>query len=331
MDMGYHRRGDIMNGHIEAGYQTFHPDKIFRHWSLTFAAYRSYDFSGNRIDENYIFTASGQFLNYWNALLYLSYDPEKYSHYLTRGGPLALYPSGIMRRLSFSTDNRKPLVFSLSGHYRTHPNGTYNYSIYATVRWKPSSNFSLSVGPGYSWRHSEGQWVTSVRDELKTETYGTRYILADIIQETLPVEIRVSWTFTPRLSLQAYLQPYIGVGDFFKYKELAAAKTFDFNYFGEGESTLSLENNIYTVDPDGEGPASPFSFHDRDFNLKSLRGTVVLRWEYRPGSTLYLVWTQNRADYSNPGDFSFGRDMEALFSAPGINIFLFKINYRFAF
>jgi hypothetical protein len=92
-----------------------------------------------------------------------------------------------------------------------------------------------------------------------------------------------------------------------------------------------LNDGIYTVDPDGQGPSPSFSFRNPDFNLKSLRGTVVLRWEYRPGSTIYFVWTQNRADYANPGDFNFGRDFGDLLGAKGDNIFLFKINYRFEF
>lgn len=331
MDLGYHSRGDAINGHIEAGYRNFLPGKTFRTWSLTLSTYRTYDFSGNRTDEYYNFTAAAQFLNYWNGSFYFSYDPPRYSHYLTRGGPMAYYPYGAIGRLRLSTDNRKKVVLSFSGHYRAHPYGAYNYSFSLGLRWKPSDNLSLSISPGYSWRHSVGQYIKQVVDPFKTETYGIRYILSDIIQETVPIEIRVNWTFSPQLSLQAYLQPYIGVGDFFLFKDLRSPRSFDFDYFEEGDSTIELNDGVYTVDPDGPGPSEPFSFRNPDFNLKSLRGTVVLRWEYRPGSTIYLVWTQNRADYSNPGDFNFGRDFDDLLGAKGDNIFLFKVNYRFEF
>jgi len=329
MDIGYHSRGDKINGHLEAGYQVFHPGRIFRSWTVSLASHLSYDFGGNRIDECYYFSASGSFLNYWKGLLILSYDPTRFNHYLTRGGPMALYPWGIMRRLIVSSDNRKPVVFTLSAHYRTHPYGAYNYSFNFGVRWKPSDNFSLSISPGYSWRHSVGQFVAAVDDKYKIETFGIRYVMSDIIQETLPMVVRINWTFSPKLSLQVYLQPFIGVGDFQKFKELVAPRTFDFFFYGEGDSIISLENNTYTVDPDGPGPSAPFSFRNPDFNLKSLRGTIVLRWEYRPGSAIYAVWTQNRADYSNPGDFQIGRDVHDLFSAAGDNVFLFKFNYRF--
>ncbi|MBD3413364.1 MAG: hypothetical protein GF421_02910 [Candidatus Aminicenantes bacterium] len=329
MDLGYHTRGDVIHGHVETGYQTFHPDPVFRSWKITLAACRGTDFGGNRINENYILTAFGRFLNYWSAVFTMSYDPTRYNHYLTRGGPIAEYPWGFTRRLSIHSDNRKQIIGSLSAHYRTHPYGAYNWSLYAGLKWKPRSNLSLSLNPGYMWRHSAGQWVTKIEDDLKVETYGVRYVMSDIIVETIPVEIRVNWTFTPRLSLQAYLQPYIGVGDYFNFKEWKRPRTFDFDVYGEGDSTLSLEKGRYTFDPDGPGPAEPFSLRNPDFNLKSMRGTVVLRWEYSPGSTFFAVWTQNRADYSYPGQLDFSRDIQALFRAPGDHIFLIKINHRF--
>ena len=198
-----------------------------------------------------------------------------------------------------------------------------------SVEIKPTGNFRLSAGPYYSWRRSVGQYIRQVVDPLKVETYGARYVMSDVIQETASLELRLDWTFTPRLSLQAYLQPFIGVGDFYRYKELRAARTFLFDVYGEGGSTITQDGQIYTVDPDGPGPAPSFSFRDPDFNLKSLRGTVVLRWEYRPGSTLFVVWTQDRADLAYPGDFDLERDVSLLFRAAGDNIFLFKFNYRF--
>ena len=330
-DIGFHNRGDTLNGHVEAGYRVLQPGRTFRNWTVTGSYYRNYDFGGNRVGEYIYLDGKGQFLNYWTAALHLDYEPPKYSHYLTRGGPMAFYPAGETVRGTLATDSRKALIVQLSGYYRYHPSGGYNWSLGGGVTWKPSPNFSLSVGPGYTWRFSQGQWVRSVTDPLKTSTYGVRYVLSDIIAKTLPIETRINWTFTPRLSLQAYIQPYLATGDFRAYKELRAARTFDFDFYGQdGGSTISNAGGIYTVDPDGPaGPAAPFSFADPDFNLKSLRGTVVLRWEYRPGSLLYFVWTQKRADYANPGDFELWRDLGDVFRAPGENIFMIKVSFRF--
>jgi hypothetical protein len=329
-DLGYHPRGDLINGHVEAGYRWLQPGRTFRNWSVTASYYRNYDFGGNRIGEYIYLDGKAQFLNYWTGTLHLDYEPPKFSHWLTRGGPMAYYPAGETIRGTLETDDRKTFIVRFSGYFRYHPSGGYNWSLGGGITWKPSANFSLSAAPGYTWRYSEGQWVRRVVDPLKTSTYGVRYVLADIHQKTLPIEVRINWTFTPRLSFQAYLQPYIGTGDFSAYKELHAARTFDFDYYGENGSTIDFADGIYTVDPDGpDGPAQSFTFPEQDFSLKSLRGTAVLRWEYRPGSILYFVWTQRRADYSDPGDFEFWRDFGDLLRAPGENIFMIKFSYRF--
>jgi hypothetical protein len=162
------------------------------------------------------------------------------------------------------------------------------------------------------------------------ETFGSRYVFGDYFQKMLSSNIRLDWTFTSRLSLQLYLQPLLAVGRYDHFKELARPKKYEYNLFGEDGSTISYSDSDeeYSVDPDGPGPAPVFSFENPDFNLKSLRGTIVLRWEYLPGSILYFVWTQNRADEANPGDFNFRRDMGDLFTAPGDNIFLIKISFR---
>jgi len=161
-----------------------------------------------------------------------------------------------------------------------------------------------------------------------TETFGTRYVFGNIDQKTLSGVIRLNWTFTPKLTLQLYLQPFLAVGHYDKFKELAQSKSFDYNIYGEGTSTISFTDDYYYVDPDGSGLSPEFSFYNPDFNYKSFRGTIVLRWEYLPGSILYFVWTQNRADFANPGEFNFSRDIGNLFTAPGDNVFLIKVSYR---
>jgi hypothetical protein len=161
-----------------------------------------------------------------------------------------------------------------------------------------------------------------------TETFGARYVFGRLKQKVLSAEIRLDWIFTPKLSLQAYLQPYLAVGVYDEFKELAQPKSVDYNIYGGNGSSIGYEGGVYTIDPDASGPAGSFAFYNPDFNFKSMRGTMVLRWEYHPGSVLYLVWTQNRTDFANPGDLQLGRDLGDLFTAPGDNIFLFKLSYR---
>ena len=247
---------------------------------------------------------------------------------MTRGGPLARKPGGVQLDLKLTTDTRRAIVLGWSSSLYERRWSGWNLRADLELRWKPRTNFSLSVGPGYAKEVSDIQYVTSVPDALMAATYGTRHVFGHIDQRVLSSEVRLSWIFDPRLSLQLYLQPFIAVGAYDRFKELLRPRSREYGTYGDGPSSITRQGGRYTVDPDGPGPAAVFSFADPDFNMKSLRGTLVLRWEYRPGSLIYLVWTQNRADYANPGDFRLNRDLGDLFRAPGDNIFLVKVSYR---
>ncbi len=327
-DLGFQWSGDIINANVLFGYAWFKPGKLFRQWMIATATFRNYDFGWNRIGEGYFLFADTQFLNYWGLDIMTGYFPSSLDRDLTRGGPLSISPAGWWTSLDISTDSRKPIVLFLNLKFSKTEAGDNSNEMSISLRWKPKSNLSISFRPGYKLRHSTSQWVEKVEDPFMKETYGSRYIFADLNSKTLSSEIRVNWTFNPKLTFQLYLQPFFAIGKYSKFKELAKPRTYDFNAFGKGVSTITFGDDLYTVDPDGYGEAPSFSFYNPDFNFKSLRGTAVLRWEYLPGSILYFVWTQTRADYAYPGDFSFRRDFNILFNTPADNIFLIKIVYR---
>jgi hypothetical protein len=152
-------------------------------------------------------------------------------------------------------------------------------------------------------------------------------------QKTISANIRLNWTFSPELSLQVFMQPLISSGAYRDLKQLSQPRTFDFGYFGRNGSTIISQTDAtgavsgYEVDADGAGPSQPYSFSNPDFNFKSLRGNAVLRWEYRPGSALYLVWTQSRSDNENLGDFQLDHSFSRLWTAHPDNIFMVKFTY----
>ncbi len=327
-DLGFQWGGDIINAHILFGYAWFKPGKIFRNWSIGVATFRNYDFGGNKFGEGYFLFANTQLLNYWKFNLTTGFFPKSLDKNLTRGGPLTISPSGYFGFLDIYSDSRKPVVLSLDFNYSASKSGSLSWESEISLQWKPRSNISISFGPEYSYTYSTSQWVKKVDDPIMKDTYGARYIFADLKSRNLSSSIRVNWTFNPKLTFQLYLQPFLAVGKYSKFKELAKPRTYDFNVFGEGSSRINFEDGFYTVDPDGDGIASPFSFYNPDFNFKSLRGTAVLRWEYLPGSVLYFVWTQTRADYAYPGEFNFRRDFDTLLKTPADNIFLVKVVCR---
>ncbi len=120
-------------------------------------------------------------------------------------------------------------------------------------------------------------------------------------------------------------QPLISAGDYHDFKELARPKSYLFNHYGQGVSTFS--ETTFVADPDGPGPAEPIQLPNPNFNFKSLRANAVWRWEYRPGSTFYAVWTQSRSDTESDGAFRLSHSLGRLWDTKGDNIFLVKLTF----
>jgi hypothetical protein len=123
------------------------------------------------------------------------------------------------------------------------------------------------------------------------------------------------------------MQPLISAAGYTEFKEVAKPRTLDYLVYGTNGSTISRTGQGYIVDPDGDGPAPAFAYGNPDFNLRSFRGNAVLRWEYLPGSTLYLVWTQSRADQEETGYLQFKHSFRKLLDAHPDNIFMVKLTF----
>ena len=173
------------------------------------------------------------------------------------------------------------------------------------------------------------QYVQTEADPAATRTYGQRYVFADLDQGGVTMTQRVNMGFTPKMSLQVFSQILLSAGDYWRFKELERPRTLDFLAYGRDIGTIHHQGDEYIVDPDGAGPSPSFRIGEPDFNFKSLRFNAVFRWEWKPGSTLFLVWTQNRVDFQYPGHISTGRDLGALLGAPADNVFLVKTTYWF--
>jgi hypothetical protein len=330
-DLGFLPRTNVINGHIATGYRWTTPTEFYRSLQFSLATFASFDYAWNKTWHGYWLSGDIQFLNFYEFWFAYAYNPQTVSDRRTRGGPLTLNPVGREYDFSLDTDSRKEWIGHIFGSTYL-GGGSTSFYLETSTEWKPTSNISLSVGPNFSKDYTDAQWVDAFPDPTATATFGNRYVFAHIHQTTLAANIRLNWTFSPQLSLQLFMQPLISSVHYYDFKELARPKSYDFNIYGQGMSTISQArdvdgNSSYVVDPDGSGPVTPFSFSNPDFNLKSLRGNMVLRWEFRPGSTVYLVWAQNGSESENVGDFQFGHSFGRLVDLRLDNIFLIKFSY----
>ena len=327
-DLGFQRDADRREAEVQVEYQENRPGEVFRQWEVSTEPRVNWNFNGDRLDTSLSLRARLTLLNYWSTWLNYERVFESMDDRLTRGGPLAMKPSGHQASVNLNSDFSKPYTARASVRYEWDAAGGRESTYSLNLGIKPSGTWELSLGPRLSFNTSVAQYVEDVEDPLASETYGARYVFADLEQTTLSMETRLNVTFTPDLSLEFYVQPFIATGDYGTLKELTSPGTFDFTRYGidAGDVTQGEEGD-YVVDPDGTGPADSFTIENRDFNRTSIRGTGVLRWEWRPGSTLFLVWQQNRSNREDYGDFEFGRDVEAIFQGDAHNIFMIKATY----
>ncbi|HUI09090.1 MAG TPA: DUF5916 domain-containing protein [Bacteroidota bacterium] len=323
-DLGYLWRADAINMHAGGGYQWVTPTDWYHRLEAGMAFFQSYDYDGDLTWRGGYWYGTIQLPDYSQIRLDYAYNPATVNPRRTRGGPVTMNWRGYQVDWEYTTDVRKDVDLDVSSFMYNDRETSWN--LYAMLDIKPSRNIAISFGPGIERNVDYVQWVGSFPDPSATATYGARYVFALLNQTTVSGTIRLNWTFTPELSLQLYVQPLISEADYRDFRELALPRSYSYIDYGTSGSTIALAGGTYTVVPPGPG-AVPFSFADPSFNLKSFRGNAVLRWEYLPGSTIYVVWTQTRARSDVTGDFAFNRSLGEMMGVRPDNIFMVKMTY----
>ena len=337
-DMAFLTRSDYywMGGNLYRQWNK--PTRWYRSLFTILGAQQQYNWDRDLTDRQVHYMLGGRSLNFWNVSSWVMYRPETLDDRQLRGGPVAAKPGGGATQLAISTDFRKRLAAEVYPQYSWNEEGGWGWFIGTFARYRAASNIMLSFGPSFNISKAVQQYVDTALDATATQFYGVRYVMSGLDQKTLSLDTRLNVTFTPTMTLELFAQPFIASGRFFDFKEFDAPRALRKSVYGRDRGTISPVTNSagavtsYDIDPDGAGPAATFSIDNPDFNSRSLRGNAVFRWEYRPGSTLFVVWTQSR-EGSAPvgiGDFDFARDRHDLFAAPPDNIFLVKINYWIA-
>ncbi|UCC72303.1 MAG: carbohydrate binding family 9 domain-containing protein [Gemmatimonadota bacterium] len=326
-DLAFLTRADYIWMSANVLRQFTEPRGIYRSMVFIAGGQQQFNFDGDLTDRQIQGFFDIEFRNYWEIATFWIHRFDVFDDRLTRGGPVVRRPGLNFWFLEASTDSRKNLVLSTEPFYGCNFEGACDYSVNLDITFRPASNVSISLGPTFEHSESSAQYVTAVDDAIATAFYGRRYVFADLEMKSISMNTRLNVTFTPTLTLELFAQPLISSARYTNFKEFDAPRRLAKSVYGEDVGTISREGRSYTVDPDGSGPAESFTFDDPDFNFRSLRGNAVLRWEFHPGSTLYLVWTQSRSDTAPVGDMDFDRDVDALFDAHADNIFLLKVNY----
>ena len=302
-DLGFQRRAD--ERYISHWFQMRDnvPGRFARSYVWNLNQYAGWNFGGDRLWSGGNVNMHWTWKNYATSGFGINYNGAPLRDRVTRGGPAVLGNRSFATWYYSGSDNRRNIIFGYNGYHEADGEGTTRHNIGPNVTWRPTSATSVSVGFRYNTNDDHAQWVANE----ETEGQPTRYVFAKLKQRTSAFTFRVNYTLTPDLSFQSYAEPFVSAGDYSDYKELV-------------DGRAAAYNDRY----------GPYAYQgNADFNIRSFRTTNVLRWEYKPGSSLFVVWQQSRADEGDFGDFEFGRDFGGVFGAPAYNVFLVKLSYWF--
>lgn len=331
-DLGFATQTDRGGAHAQVLFRKLTPDRATRSRQLALAKWWTFNFGGESQGNGVQLAASALLRNFWRLDLTLGKSWNTWDDKLTRGGPTTIRPGIESLTLGLTSDVRRRFWATAGFVASNREFGSRSRQVLATLNFRPFTALTLQAAPYWLDVTTAAQYLRSVPDATAEATYGSRYVFGRLEQREVAIPLRVNLALSPRLSFQLYTQALLSKGAYPAIGELAAPRTYDFPVYGRdaGEIALDPERPLYTIDPDGSGPASPFGLAVPDFNLKSLRLNAVLRYEFRPGSAAYLVWTERRQDGRNPGGgSSLGSDLGDLFAAPADDVLLLKIAWWF--
>lgn len=340
-DLGFSRSSERLDGGARIEYQNITPGRYLRNYRFNFFTF--YNFRHEALDDPWSWSSwrnnykNGRFWagadfelnNNWDVFLGSSFSPTQFSDTRTRGGPVMEDPGSYSFDIGVGTDRRKRVSLETELDYENYQRGGHEWEAEVEATIRPTPNWELEVTPNFSWERNAAQYVARTDALPFAPTYGSRYVFSDLERRSFSLETRLNVAFSPDLTLQLYAQPLLSSGDYLNYKQLLRASSFDFDVLDEGtRSFIDPTDGYRYLDFDGDGMPD-INFSDRDFNIQSLRMNVVLRWEYRPGSRVFLVWQQTRSERDENGTLDIGRDFGNLFGGESENIFIVKFNYWF--
>jgi hypothetical protein len=320
-DLGFMPRADNISQAAWVGYMHNEPGDRLRRWNVNTNLWSGWTFGGEPMgvggNVNASATTNGN-LDFWGGV---NVNGEGLNPTLLRGGPAFRTERAYNGWNGFNTDGRRDLQLNLNTNWNVRPESdSWFYNVSPNVRWRPSERATLRVGPSWSRRADDRQWVDRV-----DAGSSPSYVFGRMDQSTLAVNIRAEMAVTTNLSFQLFAQPFLSSGDFTDFRRVADPRA---ERYGDRFEAVDAElrDGRYRVDLTGDGQEE--SFRNPDFRTLQFRSNAVLRWEYRPGSTLFLVWAQTRDHFEQNGRFAVGRGLDDLFvSTEPENVFMVKVSY----
>jgi hypothetical protein len=320
-DVGFQTSSDRIIPFVWGQYREDEPSGQLLNWQLNSDVYTVQNFEPRLLTYGWEFNASAQLANYWSLNWYSNLAANQWDPVALRGGATLRQDPGINANFSLQSDTRKAVWASANLHGAYVPATTaenIGLDLGATIQAR--SNIDIYAGPSFYVRNDPLQYITEADDTGG----GHHYVFGTVHQTTASLTARVNWTFSPHLSLQLYAQPFIASGRYSDYKDVNdphADRFTDRFHLLQGQDYAITDDTVYVR------YGGSYSFDRPDFDLRQVRSTMVLRWEYRPGSTVFAIWSHGQTSQIDDGRFQLGRDISSLVHAQSENLVMIKANY----
>jgi hypothetical protein len=322
-DLGYLRQADVIANQMFLGWAETEPQGIFRRYSVELAREDHWDFGGLKIRSANELEASAQFKNKWTGRASIEFEQSVDTRAL-RGGPALRMHDFWSAEVDLESDPSRRVSFEVEGERsRALDDSSRQWRVEGMARLRFSDRFSVSGLTSYERLANNLQYVATA------ETTDPQWVLGRIEQETWDFTLRANLSLTPDLTVQYYGSPFASTGLYSGLKRatdtLAERYQDRFHQFAADEIAFQPDSNRYFVDKGTGG--TPFSFENPDFSFRQFRSNLVVRWEYQPGSTLYVVWSQGRTGFESRWNPGFSSNWSALWRQRPDNVFLVKLSY----
>lgn len=320
-DMGFQNSSDHTIPFVFLNYRDDDPGNTVLNWSAGGDVYLVSTLEPTLGDVGLEANINAQLVNYWNFAAGVNLDYAYWDWQALRGGESLHGDARRQGWVNVNTDTRKRVWVSFNAYAgRTQAQDEIDGGVDVGVTVQARSNIDLFLGPSFSDRVDTMQYIDQVDDTLGQ----THYVFGKIRQTVAGLTMRLNWTFSPRLSLQAYAQPFVASGSYSQLKDVNDPRAEKFRDRFTPIANPMLADNTYMVTaPSG----ASYEVGRPDFNFRQLNSTLVLRWEYRPGSSIFAIWSHGRTDEVDDGRFKLRRDLGGLARAEGENVVMVKANY----
>ncbi|MEY4957697.1 MAG: hypothetical protein RL409_1954 [Gemmatimonadota bacterium] len=298
------------------------PSRYLQNWRLGFETRGAWNFEGAHQLNTWTQNSTATLRNFWNLNVRSTINLPSVDDAITRGGPYMGLPREFRQEFRVNNPYGAKTGWRLNGGYGVDEFGAWRRNVSGQITLRPSPRVSVSVEPTLQSGTEPRQYVTRIVGG--TRTYGNRYVFAFIDRTTISTKLRANYAFSPNLSLEAYAEPFVATGHYSRMGELSAPRSRLLREYGTDGTTIATDSAGTRTITDG---ASTFTISNRDFNILSFRSNMVMRWEWIPGSTFFLVWQQNRRTAEAFGDPARASDLFRTTRANGDNFLAVKVSY----